>query len=224
MLRKLLVIPLILSFFGCNSFLSDNRKKDSFSFGIVADIQYADKDTRKGGKRNYRKSMDCLKKCVEELNQQKPDFVIQLGDIIDGNRTKQKTIEDLDNILEVYNKLEMPKYHVVGNHCMKSGGKVLKEKLGLEGLYYDFTVPEAPGWRFIVLFGLDAGYGVMSETQLDWLKGKLEKTVSDNEKVIIFNHYPLLKKAAGRYIMRNPKPVLDIINSLPQYSLLFCRS
>ena len=49
-----------------------------FSFGLVADVQYADKPDRPP--RLYRDSLERLRECVTELNRHPLDFTIQLGE------------------------------------------------------------------------------------------------------------------------------------------------
>ena len=207
---SLLVLCLLLVL-GCNT-TTDKRsqRQEPFAFGVIADIQFGDKDTR--GDRHYRESLGKLKECVEELNRRKLAFTIQLGDLIDGNNTPEKTLSDLNSVLEVYNTLSMPRYHVVGNHCLTAGKKELHERLGLSSFYYDFTVPSAQGWRFVVLDGNDAGYGVLGANQLEWLRSKLAGACANKEKVILFNHYALLNSAAQYIRMTTPEPVLQLIN------------
>ncbi|MBD3289041.1 hypothetical protein GF337_09575 [candidate division KSB1 bacterium] len=182
-----------------------------FSFGIMADIQYADKDTK--GKRYYRQSIENLKKCVSDLNKQELAFTIQLGDIIDGNETAEQTAIDVKQVMDEYNQLIMPAYHAIGNHCMRAGAGILKEQLGLEKFYYDFKAPESEKWRFIVLDGNDAGYGVLGENQLKWLGSRLDVARQQNELVTVFNHFPLVEAAAAKHRMKEPKPVVDLIEN-----------
>jgi len=188
----------------------ESRQQKPFSFGVIADIQWGDKET--AGERHYRDALDKLRECVDGLNGRDLAFTIQLGDIIDGNTTPEKTISDLDRVLEVYNGLSMPKYHVVGNHCLTASEEILHQKLKVDRFYYDFIVPTAEGWRFIVLDGNDAGYGVLGGTQLEWLKSKLDQACVDKEKVILFNHFALLESAAPHHRMKTPEPVEDWIN------------
>ena len=196
----------------CN--LSSESEKDHqklFSFGIMADIQYADKATN--GKRFYRESCNNLKSSVLTLNGQNLDFVIQLGDIIDGNNSLVQTQVDMKKILTIFNQLDNPLYHVVGNHCLTAGEEFIKEQLRLKQFYYDFVLPVSKEWRFIVLNGNDAGYGILGMKQLEWLKSKLEFSRKNGEKVIIFNHYALYKAAAEKHRMKIAEPVADIINN-----------
>jgi len=181
-----------------------------FAFGVVADVQYAEKEAE--GARHYRESLENLEECVAELNRHDLAFTIELGDIIDGNVTPEKTLSDLDTITGIYKLLEMPKYYVVGNHCLNAGKDALREKLGRESFYYDFTVPEAGGFRFVVLDGNDAGYGVLGEKQLEWLRDTLADACANDHKVILFNHLALLEAAAAHHRMQEPGPVLDAMD------------
>lgn len=191
--------------------LSKQPSQLRFSFGVIADIQYADKDTK--GKRHYRTAIENLKECVSDLNNRELAFTIQLGDIIDGNETAEQTAIDVKRISDEYNGLNMPAYHVIGNHCMRAGAGILKEQLGLEKFYYDFKAPEAGKWRFIVLDGNDANYGVLGENQLKWLESRLDFAAQQSEQVIVFNHYALLEEAAAKYRMKEPRPVLELIEN-----------
>ncbi len=67
---------------------SDAASVPLFSFGVAADVQYADKAM--SGARDYRQSVISLQGAVGDLNTWGLSFVIQLGDIIDGNDTPEK--------------------------------------------------------------------------------------------------------------------------------------
>ena len=187
-----------------------------FSFGVIADPQYADNEPK--GTRFYRGSLEKLDSAIIELNQKNLDFVVTLGDIIDED------IQSLSDILPIYSKLKVPHHIVLGNHDWEVADedkeKVL-EKMGIKSSYYSEL---RPGWRFIYLDGTEVSLfrdiegspewakskliydqlvdqelpqaqpwnGGISKTQLAWLKEELEKAKSANEHVIICNHYPLL--------------------------------
>lgn len=129
-----------------------SNERPILSFGVLADAQYCDGDPQSG--RYYRESLGKLDQCVKQMNTLKPDFTIQLGDII------QNGFASYDVILPVFDALAMPRYHVLGNHDADvepgNKGKIL-QRLGLDKLgdkkgYYDFG---HAGWRFVVLNGND---------------------------------------------------------------------
>ena len=94
-----------------------------FSFGLIADIQYADIEDRlnhrKTGWRRYRNSLICLREAVTCWKRKNIAFVAQLGDIIDGVNSKQnKSREALNNVLRELHKLppRVGLVNVLGNH------------------------------------------------------------------------------------------------------------
>jgi 3',5'-cyclic AMP phosphodiesterase CpdA len=203
----LIVVAALLVVVGCGG---PSAGRPVF-FAVLADVQYADKPT--AGRRHYRTALARLTECVDDLNLRDPIFTIQLGDITDGHRkAPDKSKADLRATLGVFNSLTMPKYHVIGNHCMVSGADTLKQELGVDKFYYDFTAPEAGGWRFVVLDGNDAGYGVIGPAQMKWFSATLAQAAKNGEKVICFCHFALLKAAAAHHRMSKPQPVLDVMD------------
>ncbi len=85
-------------------------------FGIVTDVHFADANSR--GNRHYRDSEIKMKQCVEFMNQQKVDFLIELGDIKDQANPKleSSTLEFLRTIEKHFTCFNGPRYHVLGNH------------------------------------------------------------------------------------------------------------
>jgi 3',5'-cyclic AMP phosphodiesterase CpdA len=187
------------------------------TFAIIADVQYADKDTKDG--RYYRNSLAGLVFFVRQCNQQRVDFAVQLGDLIDGSDNAGR---ELDYALTVYDKLNCPHYHVLGNHDFEgiSRHKVLR-RLGLERGYYTF---EKNGVRFVVLdtqdIAVQGGWpkdstqykkaeevlqklteqkkqnaqpydGGLGNKQLVWLDEVLADAKKNNQDVVVFGHLPL---------------------------------
>lgn len=94
------------------------------SFGVIADIQYADADdgynfagTRP---RYYRSSLQMLDKAVSMWSNntlKKPKFVLNLGDIIDGkNKGLGISQSSLSTVLQSFSKFDGLVYHIWGNH------------------------------------------------------------------------------------------------------------
>lgn len=95
------------------------------SFGLIADIQYADNDDRwnfsKTHLRRYRNALKLVNEaCQYWLKRAYPiSFILQLGDIIDGIAfTNQTSVQDLNSVLEEFQNAfpNLPVYHIWGNH------------------------------------------------------------------------------------------------------------
>ncbi|XP_037595508.1 manganese-dependent ADP-ribose/CDP-alcohol diphosphatase isoform X2 [Cebus imitator] len=94
-----------------------------FSFGVIADIQYADLEdgfnfqgTRR---RYYRHSLLHLQGAIEDWNNESstPCCVLQLGDIIDGYNAQYNASEkSLEVVMDTFKKLKVPVHHTWGNH------------------------------------------------------------------------------------------------------------
>ncbi|KAG6543161.1 hypothetical protein Mapa_015410 [Marchantia paleacea] len=143
--------------------------KPLFSFGLVADVQYADKDNKgpdeEGRVQRYREATGKLEKAVKAFNANKQNlqFVLTLGDIIDGNVTVQQTESDFDEVLTRLAKLELKVYHLLGNHCLRLPRETLLEKLGMPALYYQKQIH--PGWTLIVLDSMDLSITWPTDTE-----------------------------------------------------------
>ncbi|XP_061087525.1 manganese-dependent ADP-ribose/CDP-alcohol diphosphatase isoform X2 [Conger conger] len=94
-----------------------------FTFGVIADIQYADIEdgfnflhTRK---RYYRNSLRLLHRANEKWKEEavQPSFIIQLGDVIDGFNKKYNASETaLETVVNELGKSAIEVHHVWGNH------------------------------------------------------------------------------------------------------------
>ena len=188
-----------------------NATKYKFSFGAIADCQYCAGPNR--GSRYYASSAGKLKECVAELNKHDLEFVIHLGDFID------RDYSSFDKVLPIYQSLQMPAYHALGNHDFEVAdelkGKVV-ERMGMKSKYYEFSVKD---WRFIVLDGNDVSFhaypknspkykdaeryyrenkirsprwnGAVGSEQVAWLRKILQKAEKQKEQVAVFCHFPV---------------------------------
>ncbi|OES45465.1 hypothetical protein BA724_17490 [Domibacillus iocasae] len=188
------------------------NKKPSFEFGLITDIQYCDCD--EAGVRYYRNSISKLQEATAELNQHDLKFTVQMGDMIDRN------LDSFNTILPYFNKIEGPKYNVLGNHDFAVPTDQVIDILDMKNQYYDFA---EKGWRFVVLDTNDlslyanepgsAKYqqaekmynqlkasgaknaqtwnGGVSSEQMTWLHNVLKKSAKKNEKVVVIGHHPV---------------------------------
>ncbi len=191
-------------------------------FGIVTDCHYADADTRE--RRFYRESLDKLAECVAQMNAEKVDFLIELGDFKDQNEpaVEEETLAHLERIEAVFQQFEGPTYHVLGNHDMDSISKpqflARVENTGIDAdrRYYSFDVK---GLHCIVLDanhktdGTDYDRGNFTSPdanipahELNWLRADLAAT---RRPVVVFVHQPL--DAPDRRYVNNAAEVRDIL-------------
>lgn len=133
-----------------------------FEFGLVADVQYGNRQTRTIAKKGsphalvrrkaWRESASKLSQAVRTWNSNdRLQFVVSLGDIIEGNENgdEARSMRDLSVIMKRLRSLRVPMYHLIGNHCRSISEKRLLPLLKLSRSYYDF-VP-AKGWRIVCL-------------------------------------------------------------------------
>ena len=202
-----------------------------FTFGVIADCQYSDKETH--GKRIYSLSKQKLINAVKHFNEMDLEFVLQLGDLIDEKYVSYHTV------LPILKHLNMPTYHVLGNHDFSISDTIknkLNETLNLRSRYYDFTLQN---YRFIVLDGNDISFhaypeetqdykdavsfyqrnvinspewnGAIGKKQRIWLISLLDKANTSKEKVIILCHFPIYPK--DEHNLWNATEVLKLIES-----------
>jgi ubiquinone/menaquinone biosynthesis C-methylase UbiE len=124
----------------------------SFSFALVADIQYAPKPD--AGLRRYGSSLERLKQAVLDWSAEELAFLVQLGDVIDGRDSDEHERADLEQVLDVLESSSLPLRHVVGNHGLELPRSVLQERLGLDSSWYSFV---QGSWRFLVVDSLWLG-------------------------------------------------------------------
>ncbi|MCX6900028.1 MAG: metallophosphoesterase [Verrucomicrobia bacterium] len=198
------------------STFAQQAEQPLFRFGIVADVQYANKPAR--GKRHYNESADKLRACVADFNQQQLAFVANLGDSIDGDG--DKSAADLALIASIFRQLTCPVRHVIGNHCLTVPRPALLKELGLKSPYYEFAHER---WRFLVLDGMDVSLkspdgskqtkqaedylaknpklnkyaGALGEEQIAWLREQLADAARQKQRVIVFCHHPILAAASS---------------------------
>lgn len=174
----------------------------SVRFGIISDIHYADREHQ--GNRYYKQSLGKLAECIEKMNKEKVDFLIELGDFKDKGNSVEETLKFLDTVEKELQQFNGDCYHVLGNHDEDNISKeqfLSKIKNGSfpkAKNYYSF---EKESFQFLVL---DANYtseGVaynqgnfdwkdchVPQEQLDWLANTL-KTVT--KPAIVFIHQRL---------------------------------
>ncbi|GAB2989443.1 hypothetical protein GCM10027284_02470 [Cyclobacterium sediminis] len=213
------------------------NSRKSFSFGVLSDIQYADVET--AGKRNYRGTLETLKRTIPFLNAYDLKFTVHLGDLIDRN------FESFDAPLSILEESKAPLHYVWGNHDFSvtdSLKQKVGKKVGNENGYHSIEVgdmvfmmvngmdismeghPEGSTQHeeaLMMMEGLEAEgannvkpwNGGVGEEQLQWMEALVNKAEEEGKRVVAFCHYPLLPEN-GLHLL-NHKEVLDRIGHSP---------
>lgn len=214
-----------------------DSSKSKVRFGVIADIQYCDCETR--GSRFYRNSLEKLEVCVTDLNAEKVQFTVNLGDMVDRD-----TPGNLEAVLSRLNQLNQPVYNTPGNHDYGyiTDNDALYKQMGMPASYYSFV---QKGWRFVLLNtnevasyanisgtpleaelekmitrikedgrrnGADYNGGI-SQKQLEWLRSELETAERKKEDVLVFSHHPLY--AAPGLTAFNDLEIIELLAAYP---------
>lgn len=159
--------------------LNINDKPGQFQFVVVTD--------RTGGHRP-----GIFEKGVEKVNLLQPEFVMSVGDLIEGYTTDTLEINrQWDEFSGFVNKLEMPFFYVPGNHDFTNPvmAGIWTKRFG--PTYYSFVYKDV---LFMALNSEDqtrgAGKGSISPPQLEWIK-KILDSHRDVKWTFLFMHQPL---------------------------------
>ena len=156
-----------------------NRSVDQFQFAIVTD--------RTGGHRP-----GIFLKGIQKLNLLQPEFVMSVGDLIEGYTEDQERLNaEWTEFMGFIDSLDAPFFYVPGNHDITN--KLMEDKWKeLFGVtYYSFVYNDV---LFLCLNSEDnirgAGRGTIDDEQYEWIK----KTLEENQEVkwtMVFQHQPM---------------------------------
>lgn len=153
-----------------------NNDPSNFQFAIIT-------DNTTGGREGV------LEDAFRKLNWLQPEFVMSVGDLIQGYTTDRKQLEYEWNEFEGFvEKLEMPFFYVAGNHDYTNPvmAEVWKERYGAS--YYSFVYHDV---FCLVLNSNDAAKPhTMTQEQVDWALREIEKH-PDPRWTMVFIHTPL---------------------------------
>ncbi|CAM4705782.1 unnamed protein product [Leuciscus chuanchicus] len=151
----------------------EDRARALFSFGIIADVQFADIDDGmnylRTSRRFYRNSVALLRDAVRHWEETRVSCVIQLGDAIDGyNKSRDASERALDTVMAEFEKSSVDVHHVWGNHefynfsretlmasPLNSAGKAGAGSDLIADDIYAYEFSPAPGFRFVLLDAYD---------------------------------------------------------------------
>lgn len=173
-------------------------------FGIVTDMHYAERPPH--GKRYYCQSLSKAAECVDLMNEQRVDFLVELGDLKDQSDkpNEAQTLQFLDTIEKELRRFNGPLYHVLGNHDADSISKQqFLDHISNDGFseatsYYSFN---RGSFHFVVLDANFTSEGIAYDhgnfdwrdtyippEQLNWLREDLKR---NKRPTIVFVHQQL---------------------------------
>ncbi len=158
------------------------NNQDTFQFAIVAD-------------RNGERRPGIFSQAVEKLNLLLPEFVMCVGDLINGYTEDESILDqEWDEFNNRVGRLQMPFFYVIGNHDVTNEVMISKWKERFGRLYYHFV------YRDVLFLCLDsedpprrAGADGIGEEQYNYFK----QVVAENDDVrwtMIFLHKPMWKR------------------------------
>lgn len=155
--------------------LNAANKARNFQFAIAAD-------------RTGKNRPGVFAEAVDKLNLLKPEFVLSIGDFIEGKTEDNAELDrQWDEFDEMVTKLEMPFFYVPGNHDISN--EVMAEKWGqrLGPSYYHFVYRNV---LFLCLNTEDTSKRNISDLQLDYFRDALENN-SHVRWTLVFMHEPV---------------------------------
>lgn len=123
----------------------NTQPRPRLRFGMIADVQYADYDDREAWynpakTRFYRNSLRQVQKAFAhwesfgDQEEERVDFILQLGDIIDALNTESCSQTAINRTLSAFlTNSRMPTFHTVGNHELYNFSR-----LDLSRLFHQF--------------------------------------------------------------------------------------
>jgi len=167
------------------------------NIGLITDLHYADKPP--AGSRHYRETPNKLAEAAEHFTKHKPEFMVELGDLIDAADSVSAELGYLKTINRDFSAICKQRHYVLGNHCVYTLRK--REFLDTVEQPKSFYAFDAGKFHFVVLdscFRTDGmPYGRknfewtdpnLPTAELEWLKDDLKRT---NRKTVVFAHQRL---------------------------------
>ncbi|WP_214626957.1 metallophosphoesterase [Paenibacillus agaridevorans] len=194
---------------------------EPFSFGLLADIQYADRPMRMG--RYYRNALGKTRQCMDKFNGMSVDFCVHLGDLIDWPDRPDKGREALAAIMPVMREFRGPMYYLLGNHDVDS---VPSAELAAW-----FEMPGGQTWysfdhKGIHFIALDCNFNAqgipyrpgankwdecyLPQPQLRWLEADLAAAQSN---VVVLMVHALLDDLEDPHVIKNAPEVRRILEN-----------
>ena len=206
-------------------FGAESAAKRRVRIGLITDMHYADKAP--AGSRHYRETLGKLSEAAKQFKKDKPEFVVELGDLIDAADSVAVEKGYLKRINKDFAALPGEKHCVLGNHCVHTLTKEeFLEGVGQKKSYYSF---DAGGFHFVVLDSCFRGDGKpygrknfkwtdpnIPAAEVEWLKADLKKAkgqtiVFAHQRLDVSNHYGVKNAADVRKVLEESGNVLAVL-------------
>ncbi|MEI6633980.1 MAG: tetratricopeptide repeat protein [Chlamydiota bacterium] len=129
---------------------------------------------------------------LDRIEKLKPDFVVNVGDIINGSTNPRISRRQVVDFKESSKRLSMPYYVAFGNHDMAWNPKIIEEMVG--PLYFSFN---HKGAHFVLLNTDFTGQHLsIVGKQLEWLKEDLRRNAGA-KPIFVFLHRPVFAVGSG---------------------------
>ena len=158
--------------------LNFNNDPNNFQFAIVSD--------RTGNNRP-----GVFARAVDKLNLMQPEFVLCVGDLIDGGTEDEKELNrQWDEFDSLVNQLDMPFFYLPGNHDISNEVMMDLWHKRLGRTYHHFVYKNV---LFLYLNTEDYGRRTISQDQLNYFSKALKEN-RDVRWTFVFMHEPIFKQ------------------------------
>ncbi len=194
-------------------------------FAMVTDLHYANKPP--AGSRHYRETPAKLTEAAEQFRQRRPDFLVELGDLIDAADSVELEMEYLERIDQDFSAIAEHRHYVLGNHCVDTLTK--EEFLGKVGQARSFDSFDLKGYHFVKLDSCFRHDGTpyqrknfewtdpnIPAQERDWLRADLAETA---RPTIVFAHQRL--DVGSPYGVKNAQQVRQILEESKKVLAVF---
>jgi alkaline phosphatase len=191
------------------------KTNEDLKIGIITDTHIhpkridRDNKNQNAPRRLTEKDMIPIRNFVADMKIFKPDFIVHLGDVIEGTNDQDYVgIMGINLVKNELEKIGVPIYWAIGNHELRSLTKEqFVETLGLSSLTQSFDIGD---YRFVIL---DANYNVKNlprtppldniyipghipPGELKWLK---ERLMTEKQVFVFMHHGAFLDGSVGDY-------------------------
>ncbi len=204
---------------------TDTVARSVVRVGMMTDLHHADKDA--AGNRFYRETLGKLEEAAGYFQSNRPDVLVELGDLIDAADSVETEQRYLSTINRPFSAIATDRHYVLGNHCVDT---LTKEEflagVERERSYYSF---DRSGIHFVVLDSCFRSDGVaygrrnfqwtdpnIPPQELEWLKDDLQ---SNKKPVVVFAHQRL--DVADSHGVKNAAEVRSILENSGNVTAVF---